>query len=158
MIRLLTSTILVAALWQTPALAGSDIADPVVEQIEADGYTVSDVTRTWLGRIVITAVKGANLREVVLNRTTGEVLRDRLFPMPATTPSVAPNSPSGTSRGRGMSDDAGDQGHGADAGDNGDGHGADAGDNGDGDGGDGDGGEGGGGEGGGGGSGDGGSD
>jgi uncharacterized membrane protein YgcG len=99
--RLLTSTALVLVLWQQPALAGTEIADPVIAQIQAEGYTISDVTRTWLGRIVITAQMDSSQREIVLNRTTGEVLRDRMFPqgpqsngaaMPATGMPAAPSS------------------------------------------------------------------
>lgn len=64
---------------QTPALAQSAQTADVIAQIEADGYTVTDVRRSWLGRIVITATKDTDLREVVVNRTSGEVLRDQRF-------------------------------------------------------------------------------
>ncbi|MHA6261937.1 hypothetical protein ACXYMO_01945 [Arenibacterium sp. CAU 1754] len=78
------STLLIIGLCAaTPALAGSDVAAPVVTQVEQQGYAVSEVTRTWLGRVLITARSETHLREVVLNRTTGQVLRDQLFPLPS---------------------------------------------------------------------------
>lgn len=77
----------------TPLWAGPDVADPVIERIETQGYTVDDVRRTWLGRIVITARNDSHLREIVLNRRSGEVLRDALFPLPGAA-SVKPQEPS----------------------------------------------------------------
>lgn len=77
------TTALVLLLGQAPANAqGSEITGPVVSRIESQGYTISRIARTWLGRIVITAHDGRNLREVVVNRTNGEILRDSLFPLP----------------------------------------------------------------------------
>ena len=61
------------------ALAGPAAAAPVdqvVEQLRAQGYQVREVQRTWLGRIRIEAVRGDRAREVVIDRVTGEVLRD----------------------------------------------------------------------------------
>lgn len=79
----LTSTVLLflmltcqSALAQTP-----DIAQPVMSRLQTEGYAVTEVSRTWLGRILITATTEGHLREIVLNRTTGEILRDRLFPL-----------------------------------------------------------------------------
>lgn len=63
----------------SPALADTDISDPVVALIEAQGYEVIEVRQTWLGRVLITARNNAYLREIVLNRTTGQILRDQLF-------------------------------------------------------------------------------
>ncbi len=62
-----------------PATAQTQVADPVVEELEAQGYLVTEIERTWLGRILITARNDTYLREVVLNRVTGDVLSDRAF-------------------------------------------------------------------------------
>lgn len=68
------------------AEAQTTLADPVIARIEAEGFTVSEVSRTWLGRILIVAEDQTSLREVVLNRTTGEIMRDRRFPRDALPP------------------------------------------------------------------------
>lgn len=89
--RLLMISLLTALSWQTPVMAQADVSDPVVQMVEKQGYTVTEVTRTWLGRILITAQDGTNLREVVLNRRNGQILRDQLFPL--AEPSGAPATP-----------------------------------------------------------------
>ena len=48
----------------------------VVASLEAEGYEITDVSKTWLGRIKIVATSKANLREVIVSRTTGEILSD----------------------------------------------------------------------------------
>ncbi len=69
-------------LWAAPQplRAETDFLTPVLSRLEAEGFTITEVRRTWLGRILVTATDSQNLREVVLNRHNGEVLRDRLFP------------------------------------------------------------------------------
>jgi hypothetical protein len=63
-----------------PAVAeGTDfsiIQQSVVSQLDAQGYQDFTVGRTWLGRIVITARRGALQREIVLNARSGEILGD----------------------------------------------------------------------------------
>ena len=53
-----------------------DIAAAWVEQLVLDGYDDIEVSRTWLGRTRIFAEKGEIEREIILNPSTGEVLRD----------------------------------------------------------------------------------
>lgn len=79
-------------LLHTPAHAQVAVAQDIIARIEAEGYTVTEVKRSWLGRIVITAYSKTDLREVVLNRTSGEVLRDQRFPSD-TRSKDAPASP-----------------------------------------------------------------
>ena len=57
-----------------PLMAG--IADVWVRQLQLDGYEEITVSRTWLGRMRIVAEKKDVTREIILNRSTGEVLRD----------------------------------------------------------------------------------
>lgn len=78
--NLIIASLAAFMLLQSPADAQISVADDVIARIEADGYTVTDVTRSWFGRIVITAKNNTDLREVVLNRTSGEILRDQIFP------------------------------------------------------------------------------
>ena len=66
---------LASALWATTAFAAG-YADMVVQQLQADGYSNIVVESTWLGRIRITAVSADGAREIILNPSTGEILRD----------------------------------------------------------------------------------
>ena len=50
--------------------------DRVVEALQAMGFEVEHMSRTWLGRIRIEASNGTVSRELIVNRVTGEVLRD----------------------------------------------------------------------------------
>ncbi len=50
--------------------------DRVTEALVTLGYSIDSVSRTWLGRIRIEASKGSVSRELIVNRVTGEVLRD----------------------------------------------------------------------------------
>jgi hypothetical protein len=56
--------------------AAAGIADQIVRQLQDDGYTDIVLERTWLGRIRITAVSSEGTREIILNPSTGEILRD----------------------------------------------------------------------------------
>jgi len=61
----------------SPALAETDaVVDAAIGFLEAQGYHIEEVERTWLGRVRIEAVRGKQERELVLNPRTGEVLRD----------------------------------------------------------------------------------
>ena len=61
----------------TPAFAdGASAIRAWIAELQATGYTDVEESRTWLGRIRITAERGDILREIILDRTTGEVLRD----------------------------------------------------------------------------------
>ncbi|MBU2962223.1 hypothetical protein KO516_15655 [Citreicella sp. C3M06] len=56
-------------------MAQSD-AEDVVEHLAVDGFEVLDIRRTLLGRLRFRAQRGDILREVVLNPSTGVILRD----------------------------------------------------------------------------------
>lgn len=65
-----------------PALAAEPIAavaTPVIDRLGTEGYLVTGTRRSWFGRVVILATRDGIVREVVLNRTTGAILSDRLF-------------------------------------------------------------------------------
>lgn len=68
---------------QVAAQAGPPPIASAIERLETEGYTVIDTRRSWLGRIVVLSTRGDYTREMVLNRTTGTVLSDRLFPIGA---------------------------------------------------------------------------
>lgn len=61
-------------------LASAAMAQPrveiIVNQLRQQGYEEISVSRTWLGRIRIEAERGGREREIIINRRTGEILRD----------------------------------------------------------------------------------
>jgi len=59
-------------------LAQARSADDVIVQLREAGFTVNAVTRTFLGRVRIEASNETTVREVVVSRSTGEILSDRL--------------------------------------------------------------------------------
>ncbi|SHG49247.1 hypothetical protein [Cognatishimia maritima] len=59
----------------TPAFANPHV-DRIISQLRTEGFEIFETERTWLGRIRIEAEKGNLEREIVINRSTGEVLRD----------------------------------------------------------------------------------
>ncbi|MEP3347671.1 MAG: hypothetical protein ABJN34_04810 [Litoreibacter sp.] len=77
--KLMTAGLMSLLLWHSPAHAQVTRTDEIVAQIEAQGFTISDIRKSWFGRIVITATSGDILREIVLNRTSGDILRDQEF-------------------------------------------------------------------------------
>lgn len=50
----------------------------VVAELEAQNYTVTEIKRTFLGRIKITAQNNVHLRQVVVSSSTGEILQDAI--------------------------------------------------------------------------------
>jgi hypothetical protein len=74
MIRILLSICL--TVWAASAALAETPQDRLLAALVADGYTIEQTERTWLGRLRIIAVKGDLRREVVINPGTGEVLRD----------------------------------------------------------------------------------
>ena len=84
------------------AIAQTDFATPMVDQIEADGFTVTKVKRTLLGRTLIVSKNAQGLRETVLNPHTGAILRDRVFtPSPQGGPGMASSGSAGGAGGNG---------------------------------------------------------
>lgn len=71
----LMATLAAQALLALPAFAASYV-DQILTQLRAQGFENIEVETTWLGRARIAAVRGDVNREIVLNPTTGEVLRD----------------------------------------------------------------------------------
>jgi hypothetical protein len=58
-----------------PALAQS-VGEQIADQLRRMGYREISVQRTLLGRVRVTGVRGGRLREVIVNPSTGEILRD----------------------------------------------------------------------------------
>ena len=66
----------VVAMLATPALAADRAAESVMRQLRQLGYEDVGAARTLLGRTRITARRGAERREIVLDPRSGEILRD----------------------------------------------------------------------------------
>ena len=72
------------------ARADQDFTTPIVERLQGEGFVVSQIKRTWLGRILIVSQNGEYLREVVINPHTGEILRDKLFALDGSNTAASP--------------------------------------------------------------------
>jgi hypothetical protein len=66
----------IAALCLGTAAEAKDYADDILRQLRRNGYDVVSVSRTLLGRTRIRATRAGGEREIILNATTGEILRD----------------------------------------------------------------------------------
>lgn len=53
--------------------------DEIVAALQAQGFTVTEIGSTLLGRIRIEAASELGVREVIVHRGTGEILRDVLW-------------------------------------------------------------------------------
>ncbi|WP_322889772.1 MULTISPECIES: hypothetical protein [unclassified Yoonia] len=107
---LFTLTVCAAAAWTTPVVAHS-VNDPandagfaVVQartlddlliQLQSAGFSIDDISRTFLGRIRVVASNDTTIREVVMSRTTGEIFSDisrSRAPGPAQAGQVLPDN------------------------------------------------------------------
>ncbi len=69
--------IVFALFFASPAFAdGAAAARLWVQVLESEGYSDIEIERTWLGRYRIEGERDGIEREIVLDRSTGEVLRD----------------------------------------------------------------------------------
>lgn len=50
--------------------------DDLLSQLQATGYTIDDISRTFLGRFRVIASNGTTTREIIMSRTTGEIFSD----------------------------------------------------------------------------------
>lgn len=59
-------------------LAQARTEEQLIAALELQGYTISEMRRSLLGRAIITAENGMHVREVVMSRATGEILSDQI--------------------------------------------------------------------------------
>ena len=70
-------TVLILLLIAPPAAADAkSVRDFYVRELREDGYSEIRITKTWLGRMRIVAMKPGSRREIVVNPVTGLILRD----------------------------------------------------------------------------------
>lgn len=53
-----------------------DRSDDIVRELKRKGYRITEVGRTFLGRVRILATRDGGRREIIVNPVTGEILRD----------------------------------------------------------------------------------
>lgn len=70
------SIVIILCLATAPSAAPAASHDALIQALAAEGYTRIEISRTWLGRTRISATGPGRTREIVLNRRTGEILRD----------------------------------------------------------------------------------
>lgn len=56
------------------------VLQPLILELQRDGYSRIETGWTWLGRLYVTAWRDGREREIVIHPTSGEVLRDILGP------------------------------------------------------------------------------
>ena len=83
-----------------PELANSQSVKDLIEELKAEGFTYIEVKRTFLGRARIIAISALEIREIILNATTREVLRD----LAQGNPEALPNPEPSPGKGRGLTD------------------------------------------------------
>ena len=84
-----------------PGIADLQAVQDLVEELKADGFLHIEIRRTFLGRARIVAYSATEIREIIINPTTSEVLRDL----------AQSNSDSVPGRGKGLSGVASEQGN-----------------------------------------------
>lgn len=61
---------------EAPSIADLQAVQDLVEELKADGFLYIEIRRTFLGRARIVAHSATEIREIIINSTTSEVLRD----------------------------------------------------------------------------------
>lgn len=87
--RFLATSVLVVGV-ATGTSAQDAGMDEVVWLLRSEGYEVTEISRTLLGRIRIEATNGAFDREVIISRSTGEIRYDSVY---AKLPGTAAQTP-----------------------------------------------------------------
>ena len=74
---------------EAPKLADRQTVQAMVEELKAAGFIYIEIRRTFLGRARVIAYSATEMREVIMNPTTGEVLRDLAQEIAGTQPDQA---------------------------------------------------------------------
>ncbi len=78
-LRRLTFLLLTLLAFASSPVAASEqriTPEMISEALEGQGYSIASVTRTLLGRVRVVASRGLIWREVVLDLSSGQILRD----------------------------------------------------------------------------------
>ena len=85
---------------EAPELANSQSVKDLIKGLKEEGFTYFEVKRTFLGRVRIVAISAFEIREIIMNATTSEVLRDLARGNPETLPNPEPSP----GKGKGLTD------------------------------------------------------
>ena len=90
--KILASGLILAITAAAPPAVADPLSD-VATELQAQGYHIVTVRKTWLGRIQIIAEKPDVRREIVIDRVTGEVRRDLVEEENPTVTTARPGTP-----------------------------------------------------------------
>jgi uncharacterized membrane protein YgcG len=74
--RLIATIFMAGLLVFGSPLHAQSLQDRVMRDLRSEGYSQVTPERTMLGRVRITGVRGKLFREIIINPSTGEILRD----------------------------------------------------------------------------------
>jgi len=76
--QLIRTMVVVLAMLGLPfaVQAQSTPLDFLIASLENQGYEINEVSRTWMGRVIVEAKSATHNREIVLDPYSGEILRD----------------------------------------------------------------------------------
>lgn len=77
--KLMISTMLFALMPFFAMADGDTVRDRILSELSSDGYREVRISRTWLGRMRFVAQAPDRRREIVVNPSTGAILRDYVF-------------------------------------------------------------------------------
>ena len=83
---------------EAPKIAIRQTVQDLVEELKVSGFTYIEIRRTFLGRARIIAYSATEMREVIMNPTTGEVLRDLALESTGDVPGNATSQASAASQ------------------------------------------------------------
>lgn len=89
---------------EAPELADTQSVKNLIEELKAEGFIYIGVNRTFLGRVRIVAISAFEIREIIMNATTSEVLRDLARGNPETLPNPISDPETFPGKGRGLTD------------------------------------------------------
>lgn len=103
-------------------IAELQVVQDLIEELKAEGFVYFEIRRTFLGRARIIAYSDTEIREIIINPSTSEVLRD-LAQEISGQPNSNPNGLPEQANGRGNSGNNNSGNNGANNGNNGNGAG-----------------------------------
>lgn len=81
-------------------LVQSRTLEDVIFQLQSAGYEIEDITRTFLGRLRVVARRDGTRREIIMSRSTGEILSDTVSVIRTTPAGEAGRTESRDANGR----------------------------------------------------------
>jgi uncharacterized membrane protein YgcG len=92
------------------AIAASQAHLAVIQMLKENGYSVVSIKRTFLGRAKVTVTNNLHTREIIVSRSTGEVMHERTVSGPSKDAKSSPGE--GTGNGGSSNGNSGGNGNG----------------------------------------------